>query len=126
MVDSIGNRLSKFLRHIKNKMTISELTKRLLFFVILCFSVTSFGQPLNERLDSSSQNKNQLERLKSDSDPQKVREKDLETLKKQTEIKNAPDIKSYSWFEVNEKKIYLTIGFVFVCFFIYINFFKKK
>ncbi|QWD76641.1 hypothetical protein ICV32_02970 [Polynucleobacter sp. MWH-UH24A] len=107
-------------------MTFSELIKKSLFLLVLSYSLTSFSQSLNERLDSSNTNKNQLERLKSDSDPQKVREKDLETVKKQNEIKNSPDVKSYSWFEVNQKKIFLTIGFLIVCFFVYHNYFKKK
>ncbi len=107
-------------------MTFSELIKKFLLLLVLTYSLISFSQPLNERLDSSNTNKNQLEKLKSDSDPQKVHEKDLETVKKQTEIRNSPDVKSYSWFEVNQKKIFLTIGFLIVCFFVYHNYIKKK
>ena len=98
-------------------ITFSELIKKTFFLLIFSYSLTSVSQPLNERFDSSNTNKNQLERLKSDSDSQKVREKDLEIVKKQIEIKNSSDIKSYSWFEVNQKKIFLLIGFVLICFF---------
>ncbi len=90
------------------------------------YSSISVGQPLNERLDSSNQSKSQLEKLKSESDSEKVRQKDLEFVKKQGESNITQENKSYSWFEVNQKKILLTIGFLLVCFFMYKNYFKKK
>ncbi len=107
-------------------MTITELLRTLLISILLMYSSISVGQPLNERLDPSNQSKSQLEKLKSDSDPEKVRQKDLEFVKTQGESKVIQENKSYSWFEVNQKKIYLTIGFLLVSIFIYKNYFKKK
>jgi hypothetical protein len=107
-------------------MTITELLKTLLISIVLMYSSISVGQPLNERLDSSNQSKSQLEKLKSESDSEKVRQKDLEFVKKQGESNITQENKSYSWFEVNQKKILLTIGFLLVCFFMYKNYFKKK
>ncbi len=107
-------------------MTITELLKTLLISIVLMYSSISVGQPLNERLDSSNQSKSQLEKLKSESDSEKVRQKDLEFVKKQGESNITQENKSYSWIEVNQKKILLTIGFLLICFFIYKNYFKKR
>ncbi len=84
------------------------------------------SQPVTDKSGSFNSSKNSLEQLRENSDPEKVRQKDIETVKSIREKSLTDKEVSNNWFDVNKKKIITTIGFLLVSFFIYYNFFRKK
>jgi hypothetical protein len=84
------------------------------------------SQPVTDKSGSFNSNKSSLEQLRENSDPEKVRQKDIETVKSFREKSLTDKEVSYNWFDVNKKKIITGIGFLLVSFFIYYNFFRKK
>jgi hypothetical protein len=97
----------------------------ILIFLIF-FNNVVMSQPVTDKSGSFNSSKNSLEQLRENSDPEKVRQKDIETVKSIREKSLTDKEVSNNWFDVNKKKIITTIGFLLVSFFIYYNFFRKK